>query len=118
MHKLLGFAEPKSDLYNGYFYIPMPQDNSVIMRVFATNEAGWDHVSVSLKDVERCPTWEEMCFIKDLFFDKTETVIQYHPAESDYVNNDKYCLHMWRPQTETLPIPPSIKVGFAPGKQK
>lgn len=27
--------------------------------------ADWEHVSVSLK--HRCPNWEEMCMIKDLF---------------------------------------------------
>src|SRR5262245_54586743 len=26
----------------------------------------WDHVSVSLS--HRCPTWDEMCWVKDLFF--------------------------------------------------
>ena len=35
------------------------------LRVLFSDGLGWDHVSVSLAD--RCPTWAEMCFIKDLF---------------------------------------------------
>lgn len=67
---------------------------------------GWEHVSVSPKNQKRCPTWEEMCAIKDLFFDPEETVVQYHPAHSRYVNNHPYCLHLWRPVGAELPEPP------------
>ena len=28
---------------------------------------GWEHVSVSYR--KRCPTWEEMCRVKDMFFE-------------------------------------------------
>ncbi len=74
------------------------------LRVIASWGMGWDHVSVSLAD--RCPTWEEMCFVKDIFFRPDECVIQYHPPESKYINNHKYVLHMWRPQNESIPMPP------------
>jgi hypothetical protein len=70
---------------------------------------GWEHVSVSAE--ERCPTWDEMCWIKDLFWDKHEMVVQYHPPESDYVNCHPYCLHMWRPLEMSIPMPPSLFVG-------
>lgn len=77
--------------------------------VIASDSIGWEHVSVSMPD--RCPTWKEMCLIKDLFWDPEDTVIQYHPAESEYVNNHPFCLHLWRPVGLDLPIPPSILVG-------
>jgi hypothetical protein len=38
-------------------------------------------------------------------------VIQYHPPESEYVNNHPNCLHLWRPTGCALPMPPSIMVG-------
>jgi hypothetical protein len=72
---------------------------------------GWDHVSVSLNKA-RCPTWAEMCEVKDIFFEPEECVIQYHPPASKYVNNHPYCLHMWRPQNHTLPEPPGWMVGY------
>ena len=65
---------------------------------------GWDHVSVSLPS--RCPTWEEMCAVKDVFFREDECCVEYHPRKADYVNNHPYCLHIWRPQLAELPVPP------------
>ena len=70
---------------------------------------GWEHVSVSADG--RCPTWDEMCWVKDLFWDKHETVVQYHPAESEYVDFHPHVLHMWRPLEMTIPVPPMIFVG-------
>jgi hypothetical protein len=72
--------------------------------------AGWEHVSVSLPT--RCPTWAEMAFIKSVFWDADDTVVQYHPPESEYVNNHPFCLHLWRPIEKQIPLPPSILVGF------
>lgn len=69
---------------------------------------GWDHVSVSLGN--RCPTWEEMCVVKDMFFREDECCVEYHPRKADYVNIFPYCLHIWRPQMAELPVPPRIMV--------
>lgn len=69
----------------------------------------WDHVSMSLNR-KRCPTWEEMCWAKDLFFSDDETVIQYHPPKKDHVNCHPHCLHLWRFQGE-MPAPDSWMVG-------
>lgn len=69
----------------------------------------WEHVSVST--AVRCPTWEEMCFIKGLFWDAEDVVMQLHPRESEYVNQHPYCLHLWRPVGVTIPTPPFQTVG-------
>jgi hypothetical protein len=106
---------------------------SASLRVIASAGGGWDHVSVSLST--RTPTWEEMCWVKNKFFWPNEVVMQLHPAESNYVNNHRFCLHLWRPQPaneiererkgfaesgETfpewerpgqIPLPPEIAVG-------
>lgn len=71
--------------------------------VQVSDGAGWDHVSVSLK--HRCPTWDEMCWIKDLFFDDEETVVQFHPRKSDYINNNPYTLHLWKNQRFDYQLP-------------
>jgi hypothetical protein len=52
-----------------------------------------------------------MCHVKALFWDPEDWVVQYHPAESEYVNNHPHTLHLWRPTAATLPTPPSILVG-------
>ena len=92
---------------NGFFEVPF---RSFKFRVIASGGGGWEHVSVSLPF--RTPNWEEMCFIKDLFWDDTETIVQYHPPKSDYVNNHEHCLHLWKPVDEVLPRPPAILVGI------
>ena len=73
-------------------------------------ETGWDHVSISAKN--RMPTWTEMCRVKDLFFDPTETVVQFHPKASEYVNNHPNCLHLWRNVNEEHQLPPPELVGI------
>ena len=80
-----------------------------VFNVLASNGEGWEHVSVSL--VYRCPTWQEMCHIKTIFWDDDETVVQYHPSKEDYVNFHPYCLHLWKPLNEVLPKPPTILIG-------
>lgn len=77
---------------------------------------GWDHVSVSPYKHSYTPSWAEMCRIKEMFFRDDEVVVQYHPAKSEYVNNMPNCLHLWRPQDDVLPTPPSIFVGVRNGQ--
>jgi len=91
-----------------------PKRASKQARVIWSNGGGWDHVSVSWPS--RCPTWDEMCRVKDIFFRKEEACVEYHPAEKDYVNHHPYCLHIWKPQDEKLPIPPAFFVGPKEGQ--
>jgi len=103
----------------GLFDIPIPmqrRDNPITfnIRCIASSGMGWEHVSVVAYDhngTPFTPFWEIMCKIKDCFWDKSDTVIQYHPAEKDYVNMHPNCLHLWRPTHQSFPIPPSIMVG-------
>jgi hypothetical protein len=91
---------------NGAFEIPYASNT---LFVIISNECGWDHVSVSLKN--RCPNWNEMHWIKNLFFDPEETVVQFHPKESQYVNRCKNCLHMFKPQNYEIQLPPRELIG-------
>ena len=77
---------------------------------------GWEHVSIAPYKRSHTPTWEEMCRVKDMFFNDDEIVVQYHPAKSDYVNNVSNCLHLWRPIDEKMPAPPTIMVGIKKGQ--
>ena len=70
----------------------------------------WDHLSASLAD--RCPTWEEMEFLKRLFFKPQETAMQLHVPTSAHISNHPYCLHIWRPLDVEIPRPPDILVGL------
>ncbi len=94
---------------NGAFRIPMLSGKESV-NVIASDGEGWEHVSVSTPN--RCPTWEEMCRVKALFWDDEDCVIQYHPPKTEYVNNHPYCLHMWRPTRAAVPMPPKWMVGY------
>lgn len=59
------------------------------------NEGGMEHVSVELY-ARRLPTWNEMCEVKDIFWNDEEEVVQIHPKKSNYVNMTE-ALHLWRP---------------------
>lgn len=105
---------------NGAFFVPnraartrglsTREHGSVPLKVIASDGEGWEHVSVSLPT--RCPTWAEMAFIKSVFWDADDCVVQFHPPESEYVNNHPFCLHLWRPTGHQIPTPPSLLVGF------
>ncbi len=90
----------------GMFIVPL---HTEILRIVASDGEGWEHVSVSLK--HRCPTWDEMCYIKNLFWNEDEAVVQFHPKKSDYVNHHPYCLHMWKQVGIDWATPPKIFVG-------
>lgn len=112
----------------GFFRIPSPLGGNRILQVVAC-DAGhskdgtlvggkfvqfgrWDHVSVTLVGSQKTPTWDEMCFIKDLFWDPEDTVIQFHPKKSDYVNLHPGCLHLWRNVETDHELPPRYMVGL------
>lgn len=62
----------------------------------------WEHISVTPRNQKRCPTWDEMAAIKDMFFYPEEEAVQFHPKHSKYVNQNEYCLHIWRPTSGEL----------------
>ena len=74
---------------------------------------GWEHVSVSVRGKSRCPTWAQMCYVKSLFWADEETVVQFHPKESEYVNQHPYVLHLWKQLEKEYELPPQETVGVS-----
>lgn len=113
-HKLLGSAD--ADGNNGFFIIPHYKIEGYFFRVQASDGLGWEHISVTIAannmKVKRTPTWAEMCYLKNLFWDQQDCIIQYHPPESEYINNHPFCLHLWRPVSAIVPIPPNYLTGL------
>ena len=105
-NRYLEIKKEGKDGFGGTFY---ERKSRCYLNFIMSWGAGWEHCSVSMPT--RCPSWEQMCAIKDLFFKEEECCVEYHPAKDDYVNNHPYCLHIWRPINEDLPKPPSIMVG-------
>lgn len=90
----------------GAFLIPSPLSGT--LRILSSGPEEWEHVSVSQGN--RCPNWPEMCFIKNMFWNEEEIVIQYHPPKSKYINNHPFVLHMWKKKNFKMPLPPMLLV--------
>ena len=96
---------------NGVYLIKSKKHGRLL--VIASNGHNWDHVSVSRKlknGIDKTPNWEAMSFVKDLFFLNNETVIQFHPEKTSYVNLHPNVLHLWRSQLHEHILPPIILV--------
>ena len=102
-----------ADGRQGAFAMPNPLASGELLIIASDarepEAEGWEHVSVST--ATRCPTWAEMCYIKNIWWQPEETVCQFHPPESQYVNNNRYVLHMWKPPYPVL-LPPIATVGI------
>lgn len=100
---------------NGAFRVSSPWGKLFCIASDGLNDpkhrGGFEHVSVSTHKQEKCPTWEMMCFVKDLFWGEEETVIQYHPPKSEYVNFHPFVLHLWKPVGVDIETPPMYLIG-------
>jgi hypothetical protein len=90
---------------NGLFILPSFGLSNLKLRAIASDGEGWEHVSVST--MRRIPTWSEMCYVKNKFWDEEDCVVQFHPSKSLYVNTHLYTLHLWSPIGIVLPLPPT-----------
>lgn len=104
--------------FDGAYSVAMPGQARRIC-IIASNGVSdnpamsWQHVSVSFGSVStKTPSWEIMCWVKDLFWDPEDPVMQLHPPRSRWINQHPGCLHLWRPlpPNPAIPLPPSIMV--------
>ncbi len=89
------------DILRSYDF-PSPHMKGGRLQVIAStdraNEGALEHVSIKgyTRTAHYTPSWDEMCYIKDMFFDPEQVVIQLHPKRSAYVNVSENTLHLWR----------------------
>jgi hypothetical protein len=96
-----------TDGWNGCFLVPLDGE---LWNVMISDGMGWRHLSVANARAKVLPSWTIMCRLKACFFSDDSWVVQYHPAQSEYVNDHPFVLHLWEPLEETLPRPPVILV--------
>lgn len=101
IHPVIGGSEPG---VNWGYFVDGP------LRIISSGAGDeWEHVSVSCAD--RCPTWDEMAKVKELFWGEDETVLQFHPRKDKYRNVHPYCLHLWKRKGEDHLLPPQELIG-------
>ena len=111
--KLFIEAETDNAVMGGYYYDVISGKN---LNFIVSYQMGWEHLSVSMPS--KTPSWDQMCRMKDIFWNKDEACVEYHPKEEDYVNMHQHCLHIWKTTEEYLPTPPHFLVGFKDDKEK
>lgn len=71
----------------------------------------WEHVSVHAAAnlvgtwTNFTPTWDEMDYVKGLFWDPGDVVIQIHVNDERKKNIHQHTLHLWRPTDREIPLP-------------
>lgn len=91
------------DDFIGAYELTLEGSKLSFLVLVSIHDGEWEHVSVSTEF--RCPRWDEMNQIKDLFFREDEAVMQLHPPKAVYVNSHPFCLHLWRPIHAAIPLP-------------
>ena len=103
------FASSSLDGNEGAFEILR---NQCLLICISSAMLRWQHVSChkiitqQRRKARKIPTWNDMCFVKGLFWDEEDCVIQYHPPKSQYVNDNPFVLHLWLPVGIEIPLPP------------
>ena len=106
-HQVMRHYESHGNETCGVFRVPLT--GGILLGVIASAGEGWDHVSVS--HAARCPTWDEMEYIKKLFLGDA-VAMQLHVPAADHVNIHPFCLHLWSPtEGPAIPLPPPFMVG-------
>ena len=111
------FKTEDSDGMTGFFVIPLdPRNFALVIASPGNEEIPWEHVSARIGEKhnkklrERIPTWDEMCQIKDLFWNEDEAVMQLHVPESEFIRIHPFVLHLWKPIHQEIPRPPQQAV--------
>ena len=102
------FCGPYNELdgANGALVIPSCETSRKLM-ILISDGMGWEHLSVhaiGLNKEPRIPTYFEMCYLKDLFWNDEDTVVQFHPKKSEYVNLHNHTLHLCRCINKEFPM--------------
>jgi len=103
---------PVGAMYGAFIVMGPSGRRLKIIAGVGDDEIPWEHVSVSLdiKKAKYPPNWDEMCWVKDHWWSKDETVVQFHPRHEIYVNIHPHCLHLWRKLGPEPEMPPLIAV--------
>jgi len=112
------YKSSSGDGNKGLFIVPGQTKkflhNQAFFQIIASNGAGWEHISVvpiykSGKQIGRTPTWEEMDYAKNLFWnneDKPDIVIQLHVPGVFKIDFQPNCLHLWKKIGSIYELPP------------
>lgn len=101
----------------GAFYIPSCFPG-VMLGVIASDGSDWvktglpppifEHASVRVINEQRLPTWNEMDYVKKIFWSDDEVVAQLHVNDERKVQHRTDVLHLWKQIGQDYSLPPGI----------
>lgn len=115
---ILDFPLPNNEDYNKQTNIEninIPRKKGYYnISIIQTND--WKRIQVSLlnwwhQQLKVFPTWDEMCAIKDIFFNDDEAIIEIHPSDEYKIYEKDYTIDLWKPLNKELPLPNPDLVG-------
>jgi len=115
-HLEAGRTEGPAGADYGAFMLRDKSGDTLCVIVSQGDLTGWEHVSVHARRKHRgkvelyTPTWDQMSYVKDMLWTPEEAVMQLHPAKSEHINVHPHVLHLWRPLSASIPLPPKILV--------
>jgi hypothetical protein len=105
------FASRDGDNFGAFFIASPDRRERAPLKIIASDGRD-DSGEIDIACLpHRCPTWEEMCHVKGIFWAAEDAVMQLHPPASENISNHSYCLHLWRPTQQAIPMPPAWTVG-------
>ena len=98
--KIINLGVVAPGVIGGYTRLPNGRKCSICID---SNTQPYEHASFSImknypKEKQLTPSWEDMCYLKDLIWNKDEQAIQIHPKESEYLHGVaglNNVLHLW-----------------------
>jgi len=100
---------PRGAMYGAFVVLGPCGRKLAVVAGTGYDDVPWEHVSVSC-DGKHPPNWQEMCWIKDQWWNEEETVVQFHPKRSQYVNLHERTLHLWKRIGQEIELPPLVAV--------
>src|SRR3972149_1913846 len=97
-------TEPNSGP-QGAFEVPGPEGRTLWIIASDGRDWGeaalaglaWEHVSVHAgRKRAQTPTWREMEYVRDLFWEEGDTVLQFSVPRAKHINLHDHVLHLWR----------------------
>jgi len=64
-----------------------------------------EYLHLSVANVERYPSWDELMIFRSVFFDDKMEVFQVLPPIDEYVNVHEHCFHLWHKKESTIIFP-------------
>lgn len=84
-------------------YIRAWEYKGIRVVVSAVKYNNWEWLHVTFSRQNRIPSYDEVQLVRNTFIGEDKKSIMVFPSKEHYVNNAKYCLHLWYSKDNPIP---------------